>query len=75
MFSESLKIKSISDVLSSIDVSLQLIANTKTQTTSAFVTRKTIAQRLGVPTISIDKLILKELDLKPGLIEGKHTAS
>ena len=76
MLSESLKkeIKSISDVLSSIDVSLQLIANTKTQTTSAFVTRKTIAQRLGVPTISIDKLILQGVksEGKSGLIEGKH---
>ena len=51
-----------------------IIANTKTQTTSAFVTRKTIAQRLGVPTISIDKLILQGVrsEGKSGLIEGKH---
>jgi|TARA_B100000900_G_C20441993_1_gene659422 hypothetical protein len=76
MYSESLKkeIKSISDVLNSIDVSLQLIANNKTQTTSAFVTKKIIAQRLGVPSISVDKLILQGLksDGKSGLVEGKH---
>ncbi len=76
MIMESLKkeIKSISDLLSSIDVSLQMIANTKTRRTSAFVNRKTIAQRMGVPTVAIDKLIFQGISSggSSGLVEGKH---
>ena len=76
MFSESIKkeIKLITDLLSSIDVSLQMMANKHNRRTTAFVNRKTIAQRLGVPTVTIDKLIFQGLSSKgaSGLIEGKH---
>lgn len=76
MFSESIKkeIKLITDLLSSIDVSLQMMANKYNRRTTAFVNRKTIAQRLGVPTVTIDKLIFQGLSSKgaSGLIEGKH---
>ena len=76
MFSESIKkeIKLITDLLSSIDVSLQMMANKHNRRTTAFVNRKTIAQRLGVPTVTIDKLIFQGISSKgaSGLIEGKH---
>ena len=76
MFTESIKkeIKLITDLLSSIDVSLQMMANKHNRRTTAFVNRKTIAQRLGVSTVTIDKLIFQGLSSKgaSGLIEGKH---
>jgi len=76
MFSELIKkeIKSITDLLSSIDVSLQMMANRHGRRTTAFVNRRTIAQRLGVPTVVIDKLIFQGISSKgsSGLIEGKH---
>ena len=76
MFSESIKkdIKLITDLLSSIDVSLQMMANKHNRRTTAFVNRKTIAMRLGVPTVAIDKLIFQGISSKgaSGLIEGKH---
>ena len=76
MFSESIKkdIKLITDLLSSIDVSLQMMANKHNQRATAFVNRKTIAMRLGVPTVAIDKLIFQGISSKgaSGLIEGKH---
>jgi hypothetical protein len=76
MFTESIKkeIKLITDLLSSIDVSLQMMANKHNRRTTAFVNRKTIAQRLGVPTVAIDKLIFQGISSKgaSGLIEGKH---
>ena len=76
MIIDSLKkeIKAISEAISSIDVSLQILANQKSRRTTAFVNKKIIAQRLGVPCVAIDKLIFQGLASKgsSGLIEGKH---
>jgi len=60
--------------LASIDVSLQLLANNKEKRTTAFVNKKIIAQRLGVPSLAVDKLILQGISSKgsSGLVEGKH---
>lgn len=76
MFAENLKkeLKIISDTLSSIDVSLQMLAAKDTGTPTMLVGKKIVAQRLGVPAIAVDKLIHQGVASrgKSGLIEGRH---
>ena len=73
---ESLRkeIKQISEILSSIDVSLMQIANKGSKRTTAFVNKKMVSQRLGVPAVAIDKLIYQGVTSQgsSGLIEGIH---
>lgn len=71
----SREIKDIRDALNSIDMSLQLLtAQRDGKATSAFVSKKTISQRLNVPSVTIDKLIHQGIVSggDSGLIEGKH---
>ena len=68
-------LKEISTALTNIDISLQLLSADKHQRrTTAFVNRKAVAERLGVPSVTIDKLIYQGLTSggKSGLVEGKH---
>lgn len=67
-------LKEISKALTSIDVSLQLLVSDKSRRTTAFVSKKVVAQRLGVPSVSVDKLIYQGISSfgKSGLVEGKH---
>lgn len=67
--------KEIADTLRSIDISLQQIAaNATGRKTTAFVNRKSVANRLGVPLVKIDQLIHSGLVSagKCGLVEGRH---
>jgi len=60
MLNETIRkeIKLISYALNSIDVSLQMLATAKGARTTAFVKQKTTSlQRLGVPSVVVDKLI------------------
>ena len=76
MFNETIRkeIKLISDALNSIDVSLQMSATAKGARTTAFANKKLVAQRLGVPSVVVDKLIHQGLvsDGKSGLVHGIH---
>lgn len=75
MKSESATLTAILKTLESIDTSLQLIANAKAgNLTTAFIPKKVLAARLGVPTITIDKLVHQGLASKgkSGLVEGRH---
>ncbi len=63
------------DILRSIDISLQQIANSRAgRTTTAFINRKSLALRLGVPVVAIDRLVHQGLvsNGKSGLVEGRH---
>ena len=67
--------KDITDTLKSIDASLQIIANASSgDVTTAFVNKKTVAARLGVPLVTVDKLIHQGLVSQgsSGLVEGRH---
>jgi len=66
--------KQIEDILQSIDTSLQMMANRDSGLTTAFVSKKAIAQRLGVPPVTVDKLIHQGIHSKgtSGLVEGRH---
>jgi hypothetical protein len=69
------EIKQIKEALVSIDVTLQLlVAQKEGKITSAFVSKKTIGQRLNVPSVTIDKLIHQGIVSggSSGLVEGKH---
>jgi len=70
------EIKDIRDALKSIDISLQLLAANKNgdTRTTAFVSKKTVCQRLNIPSIALDKLIHQGLASggKSGLVEGTH---
>jgi len=69
--------KEIEKILRSIDVSLQIIASKNSAgSTTAFVDKKTIASRLGVPLVTIDKLIHQGLVSKgkSGLVHQRHYA-
>lgn len=67
-------IKEISIALTNIDISLQLLSADKRRRTTVFVTKKAVAQRLGVPSVAVDKLIYQGVasNGKSGLVEGKH---
>jgi hypothetical protein len=67
--------KDLLDILRSVDTSLQMLANAKTGgMTTAFVSKKAIAARLGVQPIAIDKLVYQGLTSggTSGLVEGRH---
>ena len=70
------ELREISDVLANIDVSLMQIASSSSadKRTASFVTKKQVAQRLGVPSVAIDKLIHQGLtsEGKSGLVQGTH---
>ena len=69
------EIKRIAESLASIDVTLQLlIAQKEGKATAAFVSKKTIGQRLSIPSVAIDKLIHQGIVSggSSGLVEGKH---
>jgi hypothetical protein len=62
-------------LLQSIDVSLQILAQNKTKAAkTVFVSKKVIASRLGVPPVTIDKLIYQGITSggKSGLVELRH---
>lgn len=67
--------KEVLDVLRSIDTSLQMLANSQANgLTTAFVNKKAIASRLGVPLVTVDKLVYQGFTSqgKSGLVEGRH---
>lgn len=67
--------KELIELLRSIDISLQQIASSKSNgLTTAFVSRKSLAQRLGVPTVAIDRLVHQGVvsNGTSGLVEGRH---
>jgi hypothetical protein len=66
--------KEISIALTNIDISLQLLSADKQRRTTAFVSKKAVAQRLGVPSVTVDKLIYQGISSRgsSGLVEGKH---
>lgn len=69
--------KEIEKLLRSIDVSLQLIASKNSPNrTTAFVDKKTIASKLGVPLVTIDKLVHQGLvsNGTSGLVHKRHYA-
>jgi len=69
------EIKDIRDALNSIETSLQLLVAQKDgKVTSAFVSKKTVSQRLNIPSVTVDKLIHQGIVSRgdSGLIEGKH---
>jgi hypothetical protein len=71
----SLPIKDILEIFRSIDTSLQILANTKSgNVTTAFISKKAIAERMGVNPVTIDKLIYQGITSKgkSGLVEGRH---
>jgi hypothetical protein len=62
-------------ILRSIDTSLQMLANSKNEgVTTAFITKRALAERLGVPSIKIDKLLHQGIlsGGESGLVEGRH---
>lgn len=69
------EIKAIAQALNSIDISLQLLVAQKDgRVTSSFVSKKTISQRLNIPSVALDKLIHQGIlsGGTSGLVEGKH---
>lgn len=67
--------KDIEKILRSIDLSLQLIATKEAgKQTIAFVDKKTIAIKLGVPPVTIDKLVHQGVVSKgkSGFVFGRH---
>jgi hypothetical protein len=68
-------LKELEKILRNIDLSLQVIANKNAdKCTTAFVDKKTIANKLNVPLVTIDKLIHQGLVSagKSGLVFGRH---
>jgi hypothetical protein len=69
------EIKDIRDALNSIETSLQLLVAQKDgKITSAFVSKKTVSQRLNIPSVTVDKLIHQGIVSggESGLVEKKH---
>ena len=66
--------KEITEVLLSIDTSLQMLANAQTGLTTAFISKKAMAARLGVAPVVVDKLIHEGIHSRgsSGLVEGRH---
>lgn len=67
--------KELLPLLRNIDVSLQIIAQNKTKSAkTVFVSKKDIALRLGVPPVTVDKLIYQGVTSKgkSGLVERRH---
>jgi hypothetical protein len=67
-------LREISDSLNSIDASLQMLAFKGDRETKAFVSKRTICQRLNLPSVSLDKLIYQGIMShgESGLVEGIH---
>ena len=67
-------LKEIKEILASIDVSLQLLANKSEKRTTCFVNKRTICHRLNIPAVTLDKLIHQGIVSggKSGLVEGLH---
>ena len=75
MAQNQIDISELNKILRSIDTSLQILANTKSgSVTTAFVTKRALAERLGVPSIKVDKLIHQGIVSggKSGLVEKRH---
>ena len=70
------ELKVIGDTLANIDVSLMQLASATSEAkrTVAFVSKRQVAQRLGVPSVAVDKLIHQGVTSKgkSGLVEGIH---
>jgi len=68
------QLKDISDSLDSIDASLQRVSKTDQKETTAFVSKRTICNRLSIPSVTLDKLIHQGIVSKgsSGLVEGVH---
>tara|TARA_Y100001963_G_C6766381_1_gene442503 strand:+ start:568 stop:912 length:345 start_codon:yes stop_codon:yes gene_type:complete len=67
--------KELLDILRNIETNLQIIANSRAgNKTTAFINRKSLAARLGVQPITIDKLVYQGLTSQgtSGLVEGRH---
>lgn len=67
--------REITTLLRSIDTSLQILAQAKSNRgNTVFVNRKVIAARLGVPPVTIDKLVYQGLTSQgqSGLVESRH---
>ena len=64
----------IKEILASIDVSLQLLANKSEKRTTCFVNKRTICHRLNIPAVTLDKLIHQGIVSggKSGIVEGRH---
>ena len=69
-----MNLKELTDILQSIDTSLQIMAGAESGATTAFISKKAIAQRLGVGQVVIDKLIHEGIHSRgeSGLVEGRH---
>jgi hypothetical protein len=68
-------VSDLNKILRSIDPSLQILANAKSgSVTTAFIAKRALAERLGVASIKIDKLIHQGIVSggKSGLVEGRH---
>jgi hypothetical protein len=75
MAQNQIVISELNKILRSIDTSLQILANSKSGcVTTAFVTKRALAERLGVPAIKVDKLIYQGIISggKSGLVEKRH---
>lgn len=75
MSQNQIVISDLNKILRSIDTSLQIIANSKAGSlTTAFINKRALAERLGVPSVKIDKLIYQGIISggKSGLVEGRH---
>ena len=67
--------KEVEKLLASIDASLQVLANSKGGgRPTAFVSKKTLAQKLSLPSVRVDILIHLGLCSggTQGLVEGRH---
>jgi len=67
-------LKEIKEILASIDVSLQMLANKSEKRTTCFVNKRTICHRLNIPAVTLDKLIHQGIVSggKSGIVEGLH---
>lgn len=75
MTQNQIVVSELNKILRSIDTSLQILANTKSGSiTTAFVTKRALAERLGVPSIKVDKLIHQGIVSggESGLVEKRH---
>lgn len=68
------QLKAIADSLDSLDASLQSLAYKGDKETKAFVSKRTICQRLNIPSVALDKLIHQGIASRgaSGLVEGIH---
>ena len=67
--------KELIATLKNIDISLQIIAQSKLdKARTVFVNKKTLAAKLGVPPVTIDKLVYQGITSKgtSGLVEFRH---